>query len=219
MIKTRSVRQAGRGPTVQRGADEERERVLRAAAAVFRHVGYEGATIREIAEACGTKPGTLHYRYPNKDSILVDLMRFAIGNISSRVREAVANERDPLLRIRAALRQHIGYLTSESDVVYALLFDWRSLRGEGREQIVAQRDAYEQLWASLVADLAASGVLRRGVNLRMLAYIGFGAGNWVATWYRDGGSLDSDAIADSIWETIAFGIVGDEYRVRYFDAP
>lgn len=192
-----------------------RQQILRAAASVFRQQGFATATVRDIARACGMQPGTLHYRYPTKQALLVDLMRLCMDQITARVRQATETESDPLLRIRAGLRAHIGFLVAESDMVHVLLFDWRSLKGEEHGDIVAQRDAYERMWGGFVADLARSGMVRPDVSLSMLRFIGFGAGNWVATWYRPGGPLDTDAIADSIWNVIAFGVVAEPHRTRY----
>ena len=52
-------------------AESDREFVLAAAAALFRERGYERTTVKEIAEACDMLPGSLHYRYPSKESLLV----------------------------------------------------------------------------------------------------------------------------------------------------
>lgn len=168
-------------------SDVERIRLLRAAAEVFRRKGFEPTTIRDIADACGMQPGTLHYRYPSKESILVDMMRYCIRRVSTEVTEAASKETDPLLGIRAGLRAHIGFMISERDMVHTLLFDWRSLSGSARDELIYQRDAYEQLWGEFVKKLAVSGVVRPGVNLGLLRFVGFGAGNWVATWFRPGG--------------------------------
>lgn len=91
-------------------SDEERLRLLRATAAIFRRKSFEATTIRDIAHACGMQPGTLHYRYPSKEAILVDMMRYCIQRISTEVKESVSTETDPLLGIRAGLRAHIGFL-------------------------------------------------------------------------------------------------------------
>lgn len=202
-------------PWSQDTPPELRLKILRAAASVFHQKGFATATVRDIAKACGMQPGTLHYRYPTKQSLLVDLMRQCMDGITARVRRATETEQDPLLRIRAGLRAHIGFLVAEQDMVHVLLFDWRSLQGEEYGDIVAQRDDYERVWGGFVADLASSGMVRPEVSLNMLRFIGFGAGNWVATWYRPDGPLDSDAIADSIWNVIAFGVVAEPYRNRY----
>lgn len=100
-------------------------------------------------------------------------------------------------------------------MVHTLLFDWRSLTGNARDELIARRDAYENIWGQHVSNLALSGVLRPEVNLGLLRFIGFGAGNWVATWFSPEGSWDSQAIADGIWACIAFGVVDPEFHSRY----
>ncbi|MHB7984948.1 TetR/AcrR family transcriptional regulator, partial [Lacticaseibacillus paracasei] len=59
-------------------ADADRDRILFAAAHLFREYGFDKTTVRQIAEACDLLPGSLHYRYRAKEDILVDMMRAAI---------------------------------------------------------------------------------------------------------------------------------------------
>src|SRR5258707_8724370 len=80
--------------------------VLDAAAHVFRRRGYGGATIREVAQAAGMLPGSLHYRYPSKEALLLDLMERAIGRVLEQGRRAVEPARDPAERLRLRLRAH-----------------------------------------------------------------------------------------------------------------
>jgi AcrR family transcriptional regulator len=51
------------------------ERVLFAAAQLFREEVSAGTTVREIAAAAKMLPGSLHYRFPSKDVILVELIK------------------------------------------------------------------------------------------------------------------------------------------------
>lgn len=215
--------EAGKRPLPNLKNQDERERILRASAAVFRHKGFDAATVREIAAACGMQPGTLHYRYPSKSSLLVDLMSLCMERVAARVHAATVGESDPVLRVRNGMRAHINFLIGERDMVFVLLFEGRSLRGKDREQVVAQRDAYERIWVGFIADLLTTGMIREGVNLHLLRFMGYGAANWIATWHRDKGApdqetLDGDQIADHIWETLAFGVVRDDRRDAYLKA-
>jgi AcrR family transcriptional regulator len=54
---------------------ETRERVLEAAARVFAEYGYAAGTTNRIAEAAGMSVGSLYQYFPNKDAILVALVR------------------------------------------------------------------------------------------------------------------------------------------------
>ena len=72
---------------------------LDAAATLFRRQGFAATTVRQIAKAAGMLPGSLHYRYPSKEALLLALMERAIERSMAAVREAVAGETDALERI------------------------------------------------------------------------------------------------------------------------
>ncbi len=60
---------------VQARAVETRDRILDAAARVFGRHGYAAGTTNRIAEAAGLSVGSLYQYFPNKDAILVELVR------------------------------------------------------------------------------------------------------------------------------------------------
>lgn len=61
-------------PKQQRSV-ETRARILEAAARVFADRGYAGGTTNHIAGVAGMSIGSLYQYFPNKDSILAELMR------------------------------------------------------------------------------------------------------------------------------------------------
>ena len=61
-------------PTQRRG-HETRERILAAAAHVFARHGYSAGTTNRIAAEAGLSIGSLYQYFPNKDAILVELVR------------------------------------------------------------------------------------------------------------------------------------------------
>ncbi|WP_334187613.1 TetR/AcrR family transcriptional regulator [Noviherbaspirillum sp.] len=183
----------------------DRELILTAAARLFRENGYERTTVRQIADACGLLPGSLHYRYPAKEAILLDMMKAAIEQTIRAIIDATAPVADPLHKLRAAMQAHIRVLLSGNDMFYVLLFEWRSLNGEARAAMIAERDRYERYWAILLDTLKVQGYIRQEVDLHMLRLIGLGALNWVATWYREGGRYTEEQIGDMAWTVLTQG--------------
>jgi AcrR family transcriptional regulator len=59
-------------------AEQTRERVLDAAAALFEERGYENATVAAIADAAGVSPETVYARFANKRTLLGELMQRAV---------------------------------------------------------------------------------------------------------------------------------------------
>ena len=170
-------------------AEADRVFVLGAAARLFRQKGFDKTTVKEIAEACGMLPGSLHYRYPSKESILVDLMRLALEQASTALSEAIRGESEPLEQLRQGINAHLELLVGGSDMVYVL------------------RDKYELLWSAMLQSLSSQGLIRADVDRDLLRLIGLGALNWVATWFNEGGRYTVKDVGDFVWTVIKDGVL------------
>ncbi|MGQ7275991.1 TetR/AcrR family transcriptional regulator [Marinobacter sp. V034] len=181
--------------------------VLSNAARLFREKGFEKTSLKEIAEACNMLPGSLYYRYNSKEALLVELMRRGVDLVTAEVESAYASSDDPVERLRLCINAHLRALLLDSDAVYVLLFEWRALGPEAREEIIELRDQYESLWAGILETMIAQGVVRKNVDVRLLRLIGLGALNWVATWFDPNGAHSLDAIGDLIWQIAMDGVI------------
>ena len=73
---------SGRPPAGRRLAGaERRKQILDTAARVFARKGFEGATTREIARACGVSESALYKYFPSKTAIFNDVLEQRIGSI------------------------------------------------------------------------------------------------------------------------------------------
>jgi len=183
---------------------EADDRLIDTAARLFRERGFAATTVRQIARAAGMLPGSLHYRYPTKDALLLALMRRGVEADLADVRAAIATSRDPMERLRLALRARVRYLLSR-DAATVVLFDWRSLKGRSRDEMIRLRDRYEAFWSGLLHEAAGAGRLRAQVDLSLLRFLIFGATNWIPMWYSAKGSHTPDEIADAFFDLIANG--------------
>ncbi|ERJ17444.1 pantoate--beta-alanine ligase protein [Salinisphaera shabanensis E1L3A] len=186
---------------------DDQNDVLSSAARLFRDKGFEKTSLKEIAEACGMLPGSLYYRYSTKEALLVELMRRGVGLVTTEVEMAYASSDDPVERLRLSVNAHLRALLVDSDTVYVLLFEWRALGTEAREEIIELRDQYESLWSDILETMIEQGVIQKGVDGRLLRLVGLGALNWVATWFDPDGVYTLDAIGDFIWQITTDGVL------------
>lgn len=183
------------------------DRILEAAGQLFREQGFAATTVREIAAAAKMLPGSLHYRYASKDELLVALMRRGVHRVIEAVQRDTATTSDPIDKLRLALRAHLTLLCSGDDSLYVLLFDWRSLPAKARVGVERERARYEAFWDVLLAQAHATGRSRKPLDLELVRNFGFGALNWVATWYQPNGGRRPEAIADALFNALAFGLL------------
>ena len=193
------------------------ERILKAAGKLFREKGFAATTVREIASAANMLPGSLHYRYASKDDVLLALMNRAVKNAMAAVRTAIGEEKHPMEKLRLGLRAHLELLCNGDDSLYVLLFDWRSLPAGAREGVERERGRYEAFWDGMLVEAHGSGKARPILDLELVRHFGFGAINWVATWYRPGGDRTPTQIADTFFSYLAYGLVHEPARPADLD--
>jgi AcrR family transcriptional regulator len=197
--------------------DEGDERALAAAGRLFREKGFAATTVREIAAAADMLPGSLHYRYPSKEALLVALMTRGVERAMAAVTEATRGEPDPVERVRLGLRTHLELLCGGEDSLFVLLFDWRSLPPGAKDGVERERARYEHFWNGLLLDAAATGKGRPMIDVELVRHFGFGSINWVATWYRPGEGRTPAQIADAMWSFLAYGLLNERARPPNLD--
>lgn len=190
---------------------------LLAAGRLFREKGFAATTVREIADAADMLPGSLHYRYASKDDLLVALMKRGVERAIRAVELAIAPEQDPIQRLRLALRAHLELLCNGDDSLYVLLFDWRSLTAKASRGVEREKRRLEAYWDELLRAAHATGRARPLLDIELVRHFGFGAINWVATWYRPGGTRTPGDIADMFWSFLAYGLLHESSRPADLD--
>jgi AcrR family transcriptional regulator len=152
------------------------ERLLDAATALFSRKGYAATSTREIAEILGIRKASLYYHIENKEDLLYAICKSSLERIRCDVAAALKDVKsdDPLERIRALIR---------------------ALSGARLQEVIALRDAYEDLVPSVLADGCKAGALRADIAVKYLCLILLGLLNRVELWYRSSGPLSPGQLA------------------------
>ena len=79
-------------------------------------------------------------------------------------------------------------------------YEWRSLSPTAQTRVMVLRDAYEVLWMAPINEAAALGLVDTDVVLVRQTVLG--ALNWTAQWYRPGGRLDLDVLAERMFSML-----------------
>jgi len=178
-------------------ADNRRDELVRVSARLFREKGFDGTTIRDIADAVGMRSGSPFYHFKTKQDILAAVMEEGLTAGLPAAEQIVASDLPPGPKFRALVRAHLEIVLGEGhDFIPVLLYDWRCLTPELRERVQVLRDRYDQLWQDVIDQLGAAGQLRsRGAVSRLLV---MGAVNYTVLWYKPGQGLNLDQIADEV---------------------
>ncbi|WP_298566012.1 TetR/AcrR family transcriptional regulator [uncultured Aliiroseovarius sp.] len=180
-------------------------RVRAAALKLFARHGFAAVSMRQIAAEVGVQAGALYLYTKDKQSLLYDLMQAHMDELLSAW-AAQPKADDAVSRLEAFARFHIQFHLERPDAVFIAYMELRNLSDENFAAIEALRRRYEGELEAILQAGQAEGVLSApDIRLTTMALIAMLTG--VNTWYRDGGRLSRDAVADIYWDMVR-GAVG-----------
>ena len=169
--------------------------LLRVSAKLFREKGFDGTSIRDISAAAGMHSGSPFYHFKTKQDILVAVMEQGLAEGLRKTEEVMALALPSEQKLTQLIRTQLGTILEEgNDFIPVLLYDWRSLTSANRRRIVAMKDRYDALWQEVIDELKRAGHMPGDAQLVRLLILG--AVNWAGTWYRAGGRLSLDDVAE-----------------------
>jgi AcrR family transcriptional regulator len=177
----------------------DQQTVLRRAVEVFNRQGYDGTSMGDLARELGVGKSALYHHVPGKEALLAQALDEALDGLTAvldRPTGATAYE-----RLRAAVRDSVRVLVEHLPAVTLLL----RVRGNSEVELAAlrRRREIDDRLAALVSAAAAEGSLRADLPPDLVSRLLFGMVNSLVEWYRPGGPVDADMLADAL-ATLAF---------------
>jgi len=140
-----------------------RAEILEAAERIFLAEGYQGATIRKIADEAGVSSTALYMHFKDKDQILLEICDGAIGRLLSYTEHVAVQPVDALSRVKMLAESYVGFALANPNA-YQLVF-CSPLAGVSEAKQAASMALGERCFdrfLDVVRELAAAGRLRTG---------------------------------------------------------
>ncbi len=186
-----------------------RESILAAAVQLFAEYGYHAAPLRDIARIAGIQAASIYHHYPNKQSLLVEIMEVHMNYLNSRLEHILQEYTDPLQRLQEAIASHIRLHTTYKAEFFIIDTEIRALEGENRSYILSLRDVYEALLQELLNDGKKRGVFRQS-DSKVESYAIIAMCTEVATWFRPDGRLTVQQVIDIYRQIITQGLLAQD---------
>ncbi len=194
---------------------EQRGRILHAAASLLATEGYHGMSMRRLAKTAGTSLGNVYNYFSSKEDILFALQREAFEALCAATSEALAGIPDPVERLYGFISHHVGYFCEHPQVMRVLVHEAASLPGPRRRDVRALKERYFEIARDIVRDLiergagdhAAAREIEDDAELERITYSIFGMLNWIYGWYRPERHGSPQKLARTIHEMALGGLV------------
>ena len=167
--------------TIAKDYDAKRDKILTAAAGVFAQHGVAGASMAEVAKACGISKGNIYHYYDSKLAILFDILNSYLCRLRDRI-IAVQLDANNVQTSLETLCVEILDAYQGMDDEHKIQTEGIPLLPEDQQNTLKgyQRDMVRHLEAFLIVsnkDLQADSETRRAATMSV-----FGMLNWFYMW-------------------------------------
>ncbi len=138
-----------------------RAEIIEAAGRIFLENGYEGATIRKIADAVGVSSTALYMHFSDKNEILIEIAETAFGLLLAQNTEIAELQMEPVARVRLMLEAYMKSALEHPNAYQLVFCSVRSsLVPERREALGGLGQRCYQLFLGAVSEIDAAGLLK-----------------------------------------------------------
>jgi len=181
--------------------DRRREAILAAAARLYATKGFPGASVAELAKACSSSKSLIYHYFPSKDDLLYATMAAHLDALVAAA-EAATLAGTAEARLRALTHAFMRLYVGAEDSHKVLLNELDNLPAERRAEVVAKQRRIIGAVEALVRAIRPDA----GSLTLPLTMLFFGMINWTHTWFRSGGALDADRLADLAVDLMLDGV-------------
>jgi AcrR family transcriptional regulator len=186
---------------------ETKEQVIKAAIDLFSTKGFNGTSIRAIANAMGMSISNIYHYFVNKEGLMLAILEQSSRRFLETLRQVSQKEMDPLDRLKLLIETHVRLsevFRKESKIFF---IDEDHLSPEGNDRNRQNQREILNIYLTELQTLRRLGYLGAR-NLQVMAFNILGVINWQLKWYRPGGALSVDEVSKEIVSFVTHGLLG-----------
>ncbi|WP_236792069.1 TetR/AcrR family transcriptional regulator [Amycolatopsis sp. GM8] len=191
--------------TTRRGSVPER--IVRAAAALFRKQGYNATSMRDIADAVGMSKAGLYHHYPTKEELLTEIATVGTDALIAQLRAAEGLSVDPTERLRQFIRGRMRVIADEQDILTVIWQERPTIDQTAFTKIAQQLEAYRAGLTDMISAARQAGTIRADIDPHLLMLAIDGMTGWAYLWMRPAQRYSPEEIGDRFWDYLFLGAI------------
>jgi AcrR family transcriptional regulator len=183
----------------------KRALIIRSAAHAFGRKGFHATTLEEIAADLNVTKASLYYYFSTKEELLYEVHLLSMEDVLHLIERIKTEISSPVEQLQAVISEHLRVLAADYEGAFLLQQEY-DLPENYRLEIIKLRDRYEQEVLQIVEE-GQRQRLFRVKDTRIAVRMMLGSINWFLRWYRAGGRLSVDQIAEAYIDFIFYGLL------------
>jgi AcrR family transcriptional regulator len=179
---------------------ERQAKIIAAATELFAKQGYHATGVAELGRAVGLGAGALYHHIGSKEELLLTIVRAHLEDVHAFGIQLLDGDGTAVHKLHELAREHMRLVAHRRTELLVMVRELDSLTGQHRADMLALRDAAEDIW---------NEVVRRGVEAGeltdldpMFVKVVLGAMNYSLFWFQPDGSETPEQMADRILDMV-----------------
>ncbi|WP_203554050.1 TetR/AcrR family transcriptional regulator [Bacillus sp. B15-48] len=182
-------------------------KIVDAAAKIFREKGYKVATLEDIANEVGMLKGSLYYYIDKKEDLLYAVVERPLLEMTENLKAIVYSDDPAAAKLEKALKNHIkGFENYQSELFVWISIEW--FKSEFGGDIATLGDEYDRLFRKIIIEGIESGEFRSDLDPKLMTFAVFGVYNYMQRWYSPDNEYSFDDISNQFHSFVLQGIHG-----------
>jgi AcrR family transcriptional regulator len=182
-----------------------KQQIYQAAERLFKENGYNATSMRDIAGQLNIEAASLYSHIKSKDEILETIcFRMAEQFLQGidEVNDLYFNAEE---KLKMAIHSHVNILANDLNASSVFLRDWRHLTEPKLSEFKELRNTYENSFKIILNNGEDENVFQT-VDKKFAVLTILSALNWITEWYKPGGPMTPDEVAENLFNFILTGL-------------
>lgn len=182
-----------------------KQKILEAAATLFKEKGYVETSMRDLAQHIGLKASSLYNHISSKQEILQLICISSADKFTQHINNLHQQPITPVEKLTELVRFHIQTAMEDTTSVISFTDVWRHLEKEDLQQFIDNRRQYENSFKEIIVDGIDQGHfvnIHPDIALQTI----LSAVHWIYDWYRPTRSISRQELETNILTLVLQGM-------------
>jgi len=197
--------QAVRSISENKGLDQ----ILEQSARLMAKKGYNGTSMRDLAQTTGRSLSGLYHYFSNKDELLFLINQRGFTSLVDAAQQGNKSKLDAKVRLLSLISAHINYFYQHQSEMRVMMFSTQQIDEQHSNEIKLLKNKYTEEFSKAVSNyiLQQSGKRIANKLLQRKTYLLFGMMNWVFGWFSTNEHGSVEELVDDIFTTFTSGCI------------
>ncbi len=179
----------------------QQNEILEKARELFWEKGYQGTSLKDIADACGFENTNVYYYYKNKEEILFEALRSELEELVKDTKQLEDDiDKNPVEKLKlfidTEVKRHLGKHRLQGMLTDSEL---SHLNPRHRRTVIELRNQHDEILSQIISDGIAQGYFR-DLDVKLAVYTISSAIIRSRIWFSPKGRVSVQEYADFIYQ-------------------